>query len=177
METGKGSGNRTNNAGFTLSELAVVIVVAGILSMLAVSVVSHIGDIRAQGAIDQVVGHLRYMQSLAMDRNTKTWIVFDADSESYTAYIEDPDNPGRAHRTTAVNPLNYQDLTVQLDSGFFSGIALSSAVFNGENEIAFDHLGRPLDEDENVLSSEGAITFSDGSRITVVPETGYAYLN
>ncbi len=54
----------------------------------------------------------------------------------------------------------------------FSGVDLTAVDFNGSTELEFDTLGAPFDTSGAALTT-GTVTFSDGTSITVHPETGY----
>ncbi len=62
-----------------------------------------------------------------------------------------------------------------LGSGRFVGVTITSAAFDGGAEIGFNWQGEPVNNALGDLSAQGVVTLSDGSQVTVEPETGYAY--
>jgi hypothetical protein len=63
-----------------------------------------------------------------------------------------------------------------LGAGTFAGVGITSAVFDGDVEVGFDWLGRPLEAGETALSADGTVTLTGGYVVTVNAETGLATL-
>jgi prepilin-type N-terminal cleavage/methylation domain-containing protein len=124
---------------FTMLELVFVIVIIGILSFVAASSFQR-NTLRE--AADQLVGHIRYTQHLAMmddkfDPTDSTWyrkrwqIVFNSDANTYNkdAYTIFSDgnknaNPNLTLNEVAINPLDPNKYL----TGGYTGIILSDGV-------------------------------------------------
>lgn len=124
---------------FTMLELVFVIVVVGILSFMAAS---RFERNTLYEAADQLVGHIRYTQHLAMvndkfDPTDATWyrerwqIVFNSDANTYNfdAYTIFSDgnknaNPNLTLNEVAINPLDSKKYL----TGGYTGIILSDGV-------------------------------------------------
>lgn len=172
MKRAGDSGDRSG--GYTLIEVLAVILVAGILAGAAASGVSRISSLKEEAALSAVVAHVRYLQGIALARNLRTWVSFDAAANSFRGYVEDPDHPGFAGRVAAQDPSSHKDLAVDLDDGFGGGVRISAVSFDGGSEVSFDGFGSPFDASGGLLDAEGTITFTSGSVIAVSPTTGYA---
>jgi prepilin-type N-terminal cleavage/methylation domain-containing protein len=159
--------------GFTLLELVAVLAIVGILAGATVTVALRIEGVRAAAAVDALVAHIRYLQSVALAKNLRTWVVFDTAANEYRGYEEDPANPGRAGRQLAVDPLTRKNMTIDLDEGFMHGVRLATAAINGGTELSFDSYGAPYDQAGTALATQATIGFADGSNVTISPETGY----
>jgi hypothetical protein len=153
--------------------VTIVLVIVGILASAGSAAMLRFEGMRAAAAVDGLVAHVRYLQGLAQAKNVRTWVVFDTAANEYRGYEEDPANPGRAGRCLTVDPLTRKSMIVDLDAGFLRGVRLATAAINGDVELSFDSLGAPHDRSAAALTTEGTITFADGNRVTISPQTGY----
>lgn len=150
-----------------------VLVITGILASSAVSAVARVGDLKAEAAVNTLAAHLRYLQALAMSRNSRTWVVFDQAAATYRGYMEDHAHPGPANRLAAPDPLSRRSLVVDLHAGIFTGLGISSIGFGGGSELCFDPYGVPFNAAGTALSQEGTVVLTTHSTVVVSPETGY----
>ena len=67
--------------GFTLVEFIVVILIAGILSFVALGKLNNTGEVNAQGFADQVASQLRYAQKTAIAQRTTVYVNVAAANE------------------------------------------------------------------------------------------------
>lgn len=149
-----------------------MLTVTGILAATAIPVLRYSGAVRSSSAANQLVSHLRYAQLQAMATYRTTWVVFDVNNDSYSVWIEDPSNPGKAGRVALVDPLSRDSLEVQLDAAPWSGVRITAASFNSTAEVEYDSFGEPRDASSTALSTVGTVTLNDGSTIEVAPQTG-----
>ena len=159
--------------GFTLPELAAVIVVTAIVAGSAAPSLVNLGDSRAAMAGRQALRDLTFARQRAIATGTPTWVVFDATAETWTVMSESPSSPGRASATTMNDMATGRPYIQTLNTGAFPGVQIVSVNIASAAEIGFDWLGRPLDSIENPLASQGAVTLTGGHIITIEPGTGH----
>lgn len=152
-----------------------VMTITAILAVSGIASAVHLSAARQDGAVDTIVAHLRYLQTLAMTTQNRTWMVFDTINHAYTAYQEDPDSPGRTDRVIATNPADRKAFTIDLADSGFQGITFSSVRIGGGREVGFDGLGTPYNSSETALTEDGAITLSGGQAIVITCETGFVH--
>jgi MSHA pilin protein MshC len=75
-------GSRRNAHGFTLIEIIAVLVIIGIMSAVAVTILSSLDKYKLISEVEILKSHLRYAQSRAMS-DTVSWGI-DFSSNSYT---------------------------------------------------------------------------------------------
>ncbi|MFQ5456224.1 MAG: Tfp pilus assembly protein FimT/FimU [Nitrospirota bacterium] len=159
---------KTNNTGFTLIELVMIILLFGILSAVAIPQF-NLQDTRGGAAGRRIVSDIRYAQQLSTTTQIVHGVIFT--SASYTLF--ENDNTG----DPAKDPLTGSDFIVNMN-GDFAGVTLSSNLTGGI--IKFDSIGAPLKNDGSLLSSEKTITVQSGtssSSITIEPNTGKVTMN
>ena len=154
-----------------------VLIIAGVLAGTMIPVLSYFSGVRNHQAVSMLADHLRYIRDRAMASRLKTWIVLDASTENYVAYIEDSGNLGKANRIALVNPLTRENINVTLDTDVSGGVDISSVSINGGSEVEFDSFGQPYDTSSTALSSDGTITFDDGTSIKIVAVAGHIYIS
>jgi len=165
------------SAGFTLIELIAVMVVVSLLSAVVVPTLSDMTSARQASAGTRLLHDLNQARQITMARGVRTWVTFDTTAESYTLFIEDADNPGRANRSVMDNQVQGGTFTVALNTGLYNGGGIDSVSLNGGAEVGFDYLGRPLDESETLLAANGSVTLVGSHVITITARTGYMSLS
>jgi len=160
---------RSRVTGFTLTELALTLVVIGILSGVAVTSLSGLAAARQDVAATRVRNALVYAQEWALGSHNNTWVAFEAASDRVTLYVEDPSNPGKANRLALDDPLTRSPMTLQLGS---DGVGIESASFGGTVEVQFDPSGSPRDADGSLLVADGTVGVTGGRTVRVTRQTG-----
>lgn len=158
--------------GFTLIELVAVMVVVGVMAAVAVPTLNSMDDKRAGIAAGALLKDLSFARQRAVATGTPTWVVFDVDAETWSVMAEDPDNPGRLSATVITDPATGKPFTQQLGVDSLVGTELVSAVIDGDVEIGFDWLGRPLNATESPLISTGVITITGNHQVQITLDTG-----
>ncbi len=145
--------------GFSLIELVLVIVLAGILAVAAMDRLPGAGlSLGAQA--DQVASDVRTVQSLELTRGASYCLNVTSGGYEIT-------DQGCA--TAIVNPASGETNTT-----FGPGITASTNFANGY--VAFFGPGVPYDSQTAPLTAPATITLSDGSAsrtISIAPQTGY----
>ncbi|MHB8564744.1 MAG: prepilin-type N-terminal cleavage/methylation domain-containing protein [Acidiferrobacteraceae bacterium] len=150
---------RRLQAGFTLIELVIVIVLAGILAVAAMDRLPGAGlSLGAQ--TDQVASDLRLVQSLELTRGASYCLNVMPGGYQIT-------DQGCA--TAIVNPA-----TGVTTTNFGPGITASTNFTNGY--VAFRGPGVPYASQTTALGAPGVITLSAGGAsrtVSIAPQTGY----
>lgn len=191
------------NKGFTIIELLLTMLLAGILAAAAAPYLFR-GEapMTVQAFAKKVRDDVRYAQSLAMLRSaldtpqtsspyfiyrirfnvadpncpgaSQYTIVNDADNNG--TWGERPNNAGQVE--SARMPATGSDyFCVSLENGDYAGFSIT-ADFGGaiSGALAFDSFGVPLDSDGAPLAASRTITVSRGGEsalITITPKTGF----
>lgn len=148
-------GFRRHSTGFTLVELIVVMVVAGILAGFAVPRFFDRGAFDSRGFQDQVLAGLRYAQKAAIAQHRSVCVAFTANSLTLTT---------GATAACGSNLSGPDGSTPYRISSNAAGFAVTPAGFS------FDSRGSPSFTTTQTLSITGYAT-----PICVARETGYVY--
>lgn len=163
-------------SGFTLVEVVAVLLLVSILAAVAVPAVNSMGSSRGSMAAKQLLRDVTFARQNAIATGVKTWVRFNAGTESWTLWSEDAANPGRANASVMEDAATGQQYTITLGSGAYYGVAVTSAAFDGNDEIGFDWLGRPYNESETELAADGTVVLNSGHTLSVLKGSGLAQL-
>ena len=158
--------------GFTLIELVAVIVIIAVLAAVAAPALDSLSDTSATMAARTLLHDLTFARQRAVATGTVTWVVFDTGAETWSVLAEDPDNPGRAAAAVLTDPATGGNFTCTLGTGTFAGVAITAAAFDGDVEVGFDWLGRPLNAAEADLAAQGSVTLTGNHVVNVAIGTG-----
>lgn len=156
-------------SGFTLTELAMVLVVVALLSGMAVTSLSGLGSARQNVAATRVRTALVHAQEWAMGSHNTTWVAFDTASDLASVFVENPANPGKPNRVALSDPLTRSAMSIQFGS---DGVGIEAVDFNGTAEVQFDSSGSPADALGNPLAVDGTVQVSGGGTVRVTRTTG-----
>ena len=146
--------------GFTLVELVMVIVLAGILSFFAVSRMSTRGDTDAHGFAAQVGSAMRFAQKAAVAQRRIIYMNVDTGSARVWFCLDSAPGCTQPLMSPAGGALDYTAP---------AGVALTNS---GPAQINFDALGRPSESSAVDLTiGAGATSFT----VRVEPESGYVH--
>ena len=143
--------SHSNQQGFTLVELVVVILILGILSINVGSRFLSGSAFADRQVADELIEAIRYAQHIAMSRGGSIQVVTTA--TSYT--VEQTDN------TPVPNPNRSGDYSVTIPSN--SLLSIMTISFNG--------LGQPTPNADSTILIGNPTAFT----VTVEGETGYAH--
>jgi len=158
--------------GFTLVEIMIVVVLLGIVSLLAIPMVSNAADMQVRAAANRIAADLDYAKGLAVTHQQSYSIVFSPSGESYT--IQDEGGTAIEH------PVNPGSFVIDFSTdGNFSRVDLVDADFDSDmsNAITFDYLGSPYrGTDTSAPMNVGLIELSSDNftlYVKIEPVTGY----
>jgi prepilin-type N-terminal cleavage/methylation domain-containing protein len=157
----------TARRGFTLVELITVAVLTSIMAAVAIPALSSMTRTRHRVAARTVQRDLAFARERALATGTSHWVVFAPAGDTYAVLAEDPGAPGRVGASAIDDPATGRPMLQQLNQGDFAGVDLISALFDGQAEVGFDWLGRPLAVGGGALAGDGVVTLSDGHTVTV----------
>lgn len=154
---------RSSNAGYTLMEVVVVMVLLGILASTVALRIDFRGS-QAQGTASLLEVHLLMVKEMAIASRQRVGLRLDPDNLRYEG-IAIPLEVGQR------NPFGRDPLRIDVDVDRLSTDLPGEAVF-------FDRFGRPQDADGNPLTRLYSIRVLAGShsrRLFIEPETGYVH--
>lgn len=163
---------RPVGSGFTLVELIAVIVIALIMSGVAVASLGPWQGARRGMAAKRLQRDLAFARQRALATGTNHWLVFSVGSQNWNLLVEDPANPGRAHAVALTDTATGQAYLTQLGADPLVGVRLESAAFDGQPEVGFDWLGRPLNSTGAFLAADGQAVFASGATVGVAAGSG-----
>lgn len=148
--------NRGASRGFTMVELVLVMLIAGVLAAVAVPRVVDRGAFQSRGGAAEVRAALRYAQKLAMAKNREVCVTIAVNG--LTLRFNPTLTPGAACSQNVVRPDGGGNYAVTLPAG----INLTPAT-----TFRFDSAGRPVPNAALALAVGGSVA------VTVARETGY----
>ena len=140
--------------GFTIIELIVVILIAGILSVSIIPRFFNTETYKNRLATDELLAALRYSQQVAMNRGGDIQLVLSANN--FTVQISGGGN------------LRSPDGHIPYTKTFPNNITATAATIN------FNALGQPVNNTAIVISNNILLSIGT-SNITVEANTGYAH--
>lgn len=155
------SSETRNNAqaGFTLIELMVVVMIMAIAAAVIVASSTGTDDVRATSAAKMIAVDLEYAQNVAITDQDPVTVTFDPAGESYAL-----SNTSGA----LIHPMSKSAyITDFANMSGFESVNIVSANFSGNPSVTFDELGSP--------DNAGTVTVQAGShayRIAVAAATG-----
>ena len=168
-----------NQKGFVLTELLVVFVIVGILSVITIPVIMNsIQNMRLHSATQKLLVDIRYVRELAMSHHATYGIEVSAGGNSYQIFKWDG-----ATKTYLTDPHRGTTLLVDYDNqSEFSGVAIDSVdlcegVACPTTEIRINNLGRPYDAQDVAFTNFATIILENGvltRTVRVTPETGFS---
>jgi prepilin-type N-terminal cleavage/methylation domain-containing protein len=150
-------------AGFTMTELVIVIVLAGILAAYALPKMTSALGARDDAWHDALQSSLRMAQKGAVARRRLTCVTITSTAVTISSATT---NPATSCTTTIPGPDGSSNFATSANSS--AGTAVSPA-----GTIYFQPDGRVTTDGAGTTSANRTITMSNAASITVYGETGY----
>ena len=152
------------SSGFTLTELVVTIIIAGILAAVAIPRFVGVDSFTSRGFYDEATGVVRYAQKTAIARRQQVFVCVT------------PTSIAAAAATGCAIPLTHPTTGAALRSSAPDGISLSPAPL----EFRFNGIGRPLDSAgvpsaTITIAIASTIAGDPARQVVVETETGYVH--
>ena len=157
-----------NKKGYTLIELIMVMIIAGIISVVFVTRLIGTTSLNQEIGLSIIRDHIRYASDYAMASGIKTVVYFDVLNNTYSLFKED-----LSGRTPIENPEDMQNFVVDLNDPRFKGLNLTGININGTDEIKFFSYGVPSDANDVKLSAQAFVEINGSSAITIYPVSGF----
>jgi Tfp pilus assembly protein FimT len=175
------------NKGYSISELAMVMVIIGILAFFLIPRRTGVEEVRGRAASQEACQAVRYAQGQAMafrrpfgvsfkrGTNPNAWEVWSRDD--FTLLQPGTDlTPGPLIK----DPATQKPFRVELDNTpEYNGVVLDAVTNMSGNFVFFDQDGRPHDSN-GPISGLAAVRFVEGDSsysFNITPETGYMDCN
>lgn len=169
---------RRGEAGFTLIELVLTILLITILAAVAIPRMANMTGVRASAIARKLQSDLAYAQELSMTRNLRHRVYFNiapAPAAGY-AVVNDANGNGtwgEAGEFAADPAQSGANLSMTLNTGSYTGITISAVGFSN-SYVEFNTLGVPFDGAGQPAASR-TVTVTGGGvprTVTVLPTTG-----
>ena len=155
-----------NQRGFTLVELVMVMIIAGILAVFAAPRFFDADIFKSRGFADQVQASLRYAQKVAIAQRRNVCVAMTAGG--ITLNIASASGAASACDTNLISPAGEPSYKINTPSASITLSPAQTFIFNALGK-PFDTLGNPSVARKNITIS-GAV-----SPIIVEAETGYVH--
>jgi prepilin-type N-terminal cleavage/methylation domain-containing protein len=158
----------TTEKGFTLIELIVVIVLAGILTYVAATkMTGSVADIGEGVAIRKVAADARYAQQIAITDGATVRFVVDVANNRYSLkWLDD---------SYLKKPVGKQDYIVQFGTGDYAGLNIISCEFVND-VLEFNRKGEPLNGGSIYNGTLVLLNLNNATSVEVAG-TGYVETN
>lgn len=160
---------RRSAAGFTLTELTLVMAVLATLAGMAMASLGWVASAAESVALARIRSALVFAQEWAQGTSHSTWVAFDVAADTVSVYVEDPANPGKANRLSMMDPLTRSPMELTLGA---YGVGIDSALLGAGAEVEFDGEGAPRDAAGAPWGADGTVVVTGGGTVRVTRGTG-----
>ncbi len=159
-------------AGFTLVELVLVLLVAVILSGLAIPSLSGLSRAKANLTATQVRSIFVYAQDWAAGTGRPTWVGYTSDTQTISAFQASADNLAFASRLALQDPLSRSSMSVDLSDLFRKKDLIQAEYGVTRLTLKFDSTGTPVDSTDKPLENDVLIPLANGVGVRIRAGTG-----
>lgn len=173
--TAKAMNIRLRATGFTLVELMVTLVVAGIIAAVAIPRFANQQGFQSRAFFEQVQEAIKFSQKAAIAQRKRVFVSIAATTVQ-ACYVAACGNPGAL---TVTDPTTGAALSLSAQDA--RGVAFQAVTLNPATTIVFDPLGRPRDAAGVLLAAVTTINVNSTAAgdinraISIEPETGYVH--
>ena len=140
------------NKGFTLIELLVMIIILGVLGALSSVRIKNISsNVKITSTLNRIRADINMVKELALSSHNNMSISFNRLQESYTVL---------KNGTIMQDYPDSENGIINLSSGSFSNVDITSVNFNNSNIISFDKWGNVLNSGTIVLNQNHTLQIS-----------------
>ncbi|MCF7800889.1 MAG: hypothetical protein K9N34_02600 [Candidatus Marinimicrobia bacterium] len=144
-------------------EILTVMVILGVMAVYILpAMYSTYSSVSTSSAVNQVVRDLKYAHEYALAKRDTVWVEFDVPGNGYAIYGGDT----VPEKALLESLHDNGDFIVQLGTGVFSKLQLTSASFDGSPNLVIDKFGLPI------LTSDGTVVINGTYTIQVAAGIG-----
>ncbi len=167
MKNSKKKNSLRSKRGFTLIELIVVITAVAMLTGVVGLNMQHTNETTTLfNAANKALADLRYAEEMAMTTHRRVNFIVNVGANRYEARYDDT---GECLKSS----LSGEDLIVQLGTGQYSGVTITSSSTN--NALSFTAWGEP-NLNGSTFSDERSVARFNTVIHLIIVESGFAYL-
>ena len=140
------------NRGFTLIELLVMIIILGILGTISSIRVKNISsNVKITSTLNRIKSDISMVKEYALSSHNNMSISFNTSQEAYSIF---------KNGTIMQDYPDSENGVINLSSGSFSNVDITSVNFNNSNIINFDKWGNVLNNGTIVLNQNHTLQIS-----------------
>jgi prepilin-type N-terminal cleavage/methylation domain-containing protein len=162
----------TRQAGFTLVELVLVIVLTLVLTAASIKGINGVGEWRAAAAVRRVNADITYARNQALLSGRRTLWVLDTGDQTYEIRQEAAPASGAITAASIDHPLTDESWVVTIQD-LSSGLAASS----DDPVFGFGSDGTVINSSGSRLTDDVVVTFDNGATITVTAGSGLSQVS
>ncbi|MFZ5802666.1 MAG: pilus assembly FimT family protein, partial [Candidatus Omnitrophota bacterium] len=164
------SGHGRKGRGFTLLELAIIMVILGILALVVMpQIVGAIQSLRLNNAANKFAADVRYIRDIALQWHDTYGVEINASTETYSFF-----RWTGSSKQNVLDPYKNQPMTYQISTAMeSSGVEIASSTLT---EVRFDAFGTPRDLNGTALSGPATVVLQIGAlsrTVRITHQTGF----
>ncbi|MCK5472643.1 MAG: hypothetical protein KAI59_01310, partial [Planctomycetes bacterium] len=150
--------------------------IIAIAAMITTPMVTSATSVQIHSAANVIAADLEYTKSMAIGKGMDFAVVFDKENESYQLFKVKDET-----LETIENPLTKELYEVKFSTDSrLNRVDIVDVDFDGSDEIRFDYMGNPKNNDGTDLQTQGTVTLNAGGTditIEVEPITGFILIS
>jgi len=166
--------------GFTLIELIALMVILGLMAIVAVPQIFSPPTIRAHYVVRKMQSDIRYAQLLAMQRQEPVLPLSSTPRIRVVFNLTNPPSSNGYQLEQEVgitwilltHPATRSDYVVNLNTGDYQGVSITTISLNAGNAVIFDSYGRPFIGSGSPLTEPAYVDVNGKYRLNFRAQTG-----